>query len=469
MRLIKKLIFSILITITVVVALMAIPLFMFSKNYIVPKDQYKETEPLFMKQFDDEFVALLNDTDKEYVDISLTEVFINQFIKNQLFKENTIYQDENHKEELLYKYMYVSGEKGTIFAIKGVYTTLLEDQINVTLSIDVLKGNLRLYQTGVQLRLGIVEEAGTYTLQVKKIMIGKTGLPLKMGINITNFIMSKINGKTLDEVINGVIPVGEFNSKERTLSASYEELMAFFQQDAKGQGTLVELIIKNELLKLTVKENSVGFNLNLGTLRKLPTAKDKPVFTPLSNEAEHTLFMINFNSKLAAGYLANPSNPYVDLNEVETNQMVDYMLNDVAFSMEHMIKISETEKVKYTISSSNMFLTMEETNLSLHLAFMIEREGIINTFTIQMDLNTTASMVLDNLELEMIAATTGQISLSKEEVQSIFNIYSEGMFTDGKVIITKEQLGGLFLGANMSIKEVEVINGQFRIYYDLTL
>ena len=104
----KKVLLIIGIILTSLIILISIPLIMFSKNYKVPEEQYKVEETYFMKHFDNEFVELVNSDTKNYINVNLTEVYINQFIKRELFKDNPKYMVSAYEGELEYKYMYIS-------------------------------------------------------------------------------------------------------------------------------------------------------------------------------------------------------------------------------------------------------------------------------------------------------------------------------------------------------------------------
>lgn len=469
MKILKKILIILAFTFVGLLILVSIPLIMFSKNYKVPTIQYSETETYYMKHVDNEFMALVEDETKEFMHTTLSEVYINQFIKNELFKDNTKYMDETYKGELEYKYMYIGSSGAMKAAIKGIFSDIKEDQIDIILSVDMLAGKTKLYQTGVLLRVDIQNEEGTYVLRVNRVVFGRTRLPLKNGLSMTNYIVKKLNGKTLDEVINGSLPLGLFTSKDATLTIKEDDVVDYVQQSHTSYATLVELIYNNDLLQIDVIDDGINLGLGIGKLRRLSTDPNKPIFTPITSPAEQAAFMMDLNTRLAAGIISNPANPYVDLNEVEANQILDYALkDDVKFEQEFPVKISPTETVMYKMESSNLFLTMAGNVLKLHLEFTISRESVVKTFNIQLNMNSTIAMDGEDIVITMLDANVSTINLSHEEVMAIVDLYNPGMFVDGKLVITKQQLNEMFHGAEMVINDVEVINGQLRLYYTFT-
>lgn len=454
------------IIIAVLIILIATPLIMFSKNYKVPVEQYSTEEAYFMKHFDDEYLALVNDTSKETINVDLTEIYINQFIKREITKDNHKYMNETYKGELEYKYMYVSG--GSFKAgIKGLYTIIKEDQIDIILSVDLLSGKTRLYQTGVLIKVDIeLNEEGTYILKVVKINLGRTKLSLKKGLGFASYLTDKINGKKLDEVINDSLPFGYYNKENYSLEIKESDIIAYAKEKHEGLDVFLKLIYDNDLIALDVNENKINLKIEANKLRKPSTAPSKPNFTPLTTPREQVAFVTGLNTRLLAGFISNPTNPSVDLNEIEANQVLNYSLKDkVEFSKEFPIKLSETEKVNYYIESSNLFLKMQNNELSIYVEFVIRREGEVKTFDIQLRMNSTIAMVDEDILITMIDGTISNINLTSEDLIELVKVYSEGMVRDGKIVITKEQLNEMFNGAEMVIKNVSVVNGKLRIYY----
>lgn len=111
---------------------------------------------------------------------------------------------------------------------------------------------------------------------------------------------------------------------------------------------------------------------------------------------------------------------------------------------------------------------MENNTITLYLEYVIKREGEVKEFHIQIKMNATLEMVNDNIVITMLDASVGNINLSSEEVMTIVDLYNEGMFEDGKLTITREQLNEMFNGAEMIIKDVKIVNGKLRIYYTFT-
>jgi hypothetical protein len=464
----KKVLLIIGIILTSLIILISIPLIMFSKNYKVPEEQYKVEETYFMKHFDNEFVELVNSDTKNYINVNLTEVYINQFIKRELFKDNPKYMVSAYEGELEYKYMYIS-EGSFKVGIRGLYTDVKDNQVDIILSVDLLAGKTRLYRTGILIRVNIETLDDTYVFKVNRIYLGRTKMPLKRELGLATYITKKINGKTLDEVINDSLPFGYYNKNEVSLEVTEASVLEYAKEKHVGFGTLIKLIYNHDLLSIDVVNDGVSLSLNMGAVRKKTTAPSKPNFEPLTSPEEQAEFMVGLNGRLLAGFLNSPINPYVDLNEVEANQVLDYSLKDkVKFSQDFPIKLSAIEEVNYYIESSNVFLTMENSNITLYLEFLVKRDNEPNLFIIQIKMNSTLEMVNENIIITMISASVGNITLTNEEVMEIINVYNEGMFEDGKLTISKQQLSEMFSGAEMIIDDVKIVNGKLRIYYTFT-
>jgi len=460
-----KLVFKIIgLIVGIFIALIIFLAVMFYKDFKMPVEQYTQSEEYFQKQLDDEIqLMMINDT-KENIEVTLTEVFINQFMMRELSKDNPKFQDDAFKDEPEYEYMYLSATSGMRAGIKGVSTDILEDRIDLVVSVHALADSTRLYKTGVYLSLDVIlDENDEYVFKVRKINIGKLGLPVKTGLNIANYITSKINGKSINDMANEALPFGVFDSKTVSFTATEQTVLDYATSQDAGYGALLEIIYTRNLINIAVEDENISFGFALGQLRKLPTDANPPTFNPITNSAGQTAFMLG----LATQFLNPPTELYVDLNEIEANQIVDYSLKDsLQFEQEFKLKINETDEVIYHFKSSKLFLTMEDDVLSLHLPFEITRDDITEKFEMLFNIDSTVSVESEDLVLTITGMRIGTAVLTETEIQMIEDTYGSGMIQEGKVRITKEQLSEAFAGQNIEFNDAEVVNGMLRLYYN---
>lgn len=467
MRIFKWIFLSILILNGILILAFGTFIFMLYKDYKMPVKDYETTENSFYKQADEALSKIIQDDTEEHVDISITEAFLNKTIMEALTKDNPIYMKEGHENDLKHYYMYIVGGGGFYGAVKGGYVEVKEKNIVLVLSVHMLVGNTRLYKTGVRVSLDVItDENDVYYFRIKGIRIGKLGLPLKTGMKIAEWINAKVTDKPIKDLIQENLPIGAFNDKDLSLTITRREAVDFGKEFATGFGTLIEIIYDKKLFDLGLSQDKLDFSLSLGKIRKLATDPYKPVFTPITDTVSQVAFVAGLNTRIVEGIVLHPTNPYLDLTEVESNQVLDYALKDsVPFSKEIPFKISETETVMYKIESTNPYLTMVDDILKLHLRFIISRENIVETFEIQLNVNSTISMEEENVVIQIDDATAGELALTIDEVKTIVDVYDPTLFQNGKLVITKEQMNEMFLGANMTIENVEVVNGKLRIYY----
>ena len=250
-----KLVFKIIgLIVGIFIALVIFLAIMFYKDFKMPVEQYTQSEEYFQKRLDDELQLIMTDDTKENIEVTLTEVFINQFMMRELSKDNPKYQDEAFKDEPAYEYMYLSATSGMRAGIKGVSTDILEDRIDLVVSVHALAGGTRLYKTGVYLSLDVIlDEDDEYVFKVRKINIGKLGLPVKTGLNIANYITSKINGKSINEMANEALPFGVFDSKTASFTATEQTVLDYATSQDAGYGALLEIIYTRNLINIAVE------------------------------------------------------------------------------------------------------------------------------------------------------------------------------------------------------------------------
>ena len=162
------------------------------------------------------------DTNSDLIDLTVTEAFLNTVIQKELSKDNPKYLDETYKDTPDYRYMMMFSDQ---VGLKGVWTTLKDDLIKITVGADILLNGKTMYQTAISIDLKVVLNDGdTYLLQVKKIQVGKVALPIKQGVAITNFFVQKFQGKSLNELVVESLPFGAFDSTNLSFTVGEDEL-----------------------------------------------------------------------------------------------------------------------------------------------------------------------------------------------------------------------------------------------------
>ncbi|PKK85525.1 MAG: hypothetical protein CVV63_05125, partial [Tenericutes bacterium HGW-Tenericutes-8] len=104
--LVKILMKLLLVVLILTVIFVVIPLVLLSKKTQAPLTDYQtSSETAFYEDLNSDLEALMTDTESDFIDITMSEQFLNRAIQKQLSKSNPKFQDPAYSDELDYRYM----------------------------------------------------------------------------------------------------------------------------------------------------------------------------------------------------------------------------------------------------------------------------------------------------------------------------------------------------------------------------
>lgn len=468
MKFLFKLLFKILIVLLVLgLIFVVLPLALLYKKTTAPISQYVEaSETSFYTELDSELSTLITDSEAESVTITLTEAYLNRVIQKALSKDNPKYLVSSFEGELAHDYMMVFGN---VAGLKGVWTTLSDDQLKVTAGADFVVGGTVLYQTGFEIVFDIVlSENDAYFLKVAKIQMGSLKLPLKQAYQLTNFIVKTLTSQSLNDMVDEYLNFGDFDLENYSFTVGETELTDYLYDVDPTFAALLKIIYKEELLVLDISNNGFDVALNLGVFRRLPTDLDAPAFTKWESEADKALFMTNLATTAAVNVILNPLDPRMDLTEADVNAILDYTLGDkVQFDFPIKFKLNGND-VEYKFSSTNLFVRMQDDVLSIHLKMTLSKTGMAGTFDMQFNLTGNISMNPNgDMVLTILNSNIGSVVLDQETLSSLINVFDSNLMVGNTLVIPKEKINEMFQGSGLVIHNSVVVGGKLRLHFGL--
>lgn len=467
-----KFLFKLLLKITIVLLVLGLifvvlPLALLYKKTTAPTDQYVESsETVFYTELDDQLSGLITDSNQDSFTLNVTEAYLNRVIQKALSKDNPKYLDPSYDGEIEHDYMVVFGG---VAGLKGVWTTLSDDQIKITAGADfVLNGNA-LYQTGFEIIFDIVlAENDEYFLKVAKIQMGGLKLPLKQSYQLTNFIVNSVTSKSLNDLVDEYLDFGDFDASEFSFTVGETELTDYLYGIDPTFAALLKIIYKEELLVLDISDAGFDIALNIGAFRRLNTDLDAPAFDKWESEADKAAFMAALATQAATSAFLNPGDPRMDLTEADVNAILDYTLGDkVQFDFPIKFKLNGND-VEYKFSSTNLFIRMTNDVLSIHLKMSLTKVGMAGAFDMQFNLRGNISMNPNgDMVLTIIDSNIGEIDLDQETLGNLIAVFDENLMVGNTIIIPKEKINDMFQGSGIVINNSYVINGELRLHFGL--
>ncbi|MDY0317406.1 MAG: hypothetical protein RBQ64_02370 [Candidatus Izemoplasmatales bacterium] len=463
----KRLIKTVVILLIIVFIIIGLPLILLSKKTTAPIDQYNtSSESALYSMLDEELSDLITDINDDTVFLTIDEAFINRTIQKELSKDNPKFLNSQYEGEMAYSYMMVFNN----FGVKGIWTELSDDQIKITAGADYVSssGNV-LYQTGIEMVFDIVlSENEEYYLKISDIKIGKINIGVNTAYKLANFIVDKITDQSLNDLIAQNLAFGAFNEEDLSFTVGEEELTNYLYEEDPTFAALLKVVYEQELLILDISDEGFDVSLNVGIFRRLSTDLDEPDFDKWENDMDKAAFMASLAAQAATNAFLNPTDPRIDLDEVDVNQILDYYLQEKV-KFELPIKFTlDGDEIEFVFSSTNLFVTMVDDKLSIHLLMTLSKTGMTGTFDMQFNLSSTVSMNSNgDMVLSIIEANLGEVELTNDMLATLFGIFDPNLMVDDTLIVKKETLNSMFEGSGIVFDDSYVINGELRLHFGL--
>ena len=463
----KRLIRGLIIFSSIVFLLIGLPLILFHMRTTAPLDDYNATtENSFYQGLDDNLTSLIVDTNQDTLSLRVTDSFINRVVQKQLSSGNPKFQTAGHEGEPAYNYMMLFQN---FVGVKGVWTTLTNDQLTITAGADVLLSGKPIYQTGFKMVFNVVlSENNQYFLQIDKIQIGSMRLPKKQAYDFASWIVEKFTNKSLNDMIDEQLSFGTFNETDLSLVVGETGLTEYFYAIDPTLAALLKIVYKESLLVLDVSDAGFDIVLNVGEFRRLVSDLDQPAFTPWTSDADKVAFMTNFAEQAAINAVLNPSDPYIDLTESDVNAILDYTLGDgVKFSLPINFTLDD-QPIEYTFASTNLFLRMTDDVLSAHLGMSLTKTGMAGSFDMQFNLTSNVSMnATGDMVLTVIDSNLGTIAIDNETLASLIATFDTTLMVGNTLVVPEAKVNEMFQGSGIVIEDTYVLNGKLRVHYGL--
>jgi hypothetical protein len=464
MKILKKLV---LFLVVIIVLFVVIPLILLSKKTQAPLADYQtSSETAFYQDLNADLEALMTDTESDYIDLTMSEQFLNRAIQKELSNDNPKFQNDLYSDELDYRYMMLFSDQ---VGLKGVWTSLEDDLIKITVGVDVLVGGNVVYQSALFVNLKIVlNDNDTYLFQILKIQTGKVSLPIKTGADITSFFIERLQGKSLNELVTDSLPFGQLDTNELSFSVGEQELTDYLYTIDPTFAALLKVIYQENLLVMDFSDAGFDLSMNLGIFRRLVTDLDEIPFTRLEDDQDKVDLMAGIASKAALNVITNPSDPTINLTEEELNQILDYQLKDaVAFEFPLEFMLNGVEQ-KYLFKSTNLYVRMINDQLSVHLKMTLEKENFVGSFIMQFNLVTTVAIDANgDMVLTILSSNICEVDLDNTILKMMVDTFDETLMQGSTLVIPKEKLNEMFQGSGLVFDQGYVEAGELVLHFGL--
>ncbi len=377
---------------------------------------------------------------------------------------NTLIYEETIKGALGGDYAngnkYVSLSDGV--RLYGYWVEFDNNVVSLNLGIGADVPALGEFQTKVSLQLKIEDNTtdGYYELALKEIKIGRLGLPGSVAGNIINLITEQAGAGSFDDMVNEAVgSIGNFDSEDMSFKISKASLVNVGSDQNAAMGEMVNILFNEGLITLAVREEEIA--LNIDTEKILITDEDEEFIdfssvdldgdgtvannTDLSVTALAGYDVAAQGEKTATKFMLNQLSglDYVDITEVELNNMVNGSLNSVRENSVMSIN-NGTEAVDYYFGAGGVVIDLSETGNEL-IAKTVISIGKLGAKDEDGNYTEEAKMAQIQIKAEATVTTNtdGDLEIAIQE-GGLGIVAPEGV----EGISVNENLIGSFLGSN---------------------
>ncbi len=458
----KLIVLPIIISLIIPVTMLAI----MYKDVSIPTADFEQSDAIDLTTMvNDEFDRFLADEDEDAaIHLNFDQKRANGVLLAALRDQNEFYLSEDATSDDVKNYVV----KEEYYGYQGSWIRFADDTIEIETGIHVFVAGFT-YKTSILLTFELTMDTSEVVLKLDKFNLGN--LPLAWSFNTLGWGLKQFGGTDINEILQG--QTGEaltFDSDERTLRLDVDKLLVqSFEEDPETYGmvnALIRFIDDNELLDLSVKDESIGASLKLGRMKDetepFILAEDDKILDDLHMQE---ILAARASSLVFSTLDTTSTNPYLDLDAFTLNRIFEYMMSD---QIAEDGSVQRTELMEnYEMIARVPYVTIGE-GLVVHIPIEILRvDDPSQSFTSIIRINAAPSMNGKDLRIEIIDLAAGEVTVEGDDVNEILGMLGDNeLIEDGAFVIRDfdEQMNQ----AGMSIQDVRVANQKLRISVELS-
>lgn len=455
-----KLIFKIIGLVFLLITIFPIiVLLMAYKDVKVPDDLYSGSTIKFEEIIGDKLNDFLADDTNDDLLLTFTTQEANDAILASFLEINPNYlSTDSSIDNDLKKYVM----KESIAGIKGAWVYFTDNGLTITTSVDLDIGFM-VYKTSLKIGFEVTDSTDSYTLKLNELTIGN--FPTLWMYNLADFFMGMAN-QDLGTIVQQVLPIGEFDSKEKSLTITRDEIIDLLVDEDDENKVLIEslisLITEERLISFNFTTNSGGLSINLGRIRS--SISDNVVLNPIATEAELNQLLESQITSLLLANLTSSGGVYLDISESTLNQIIDFYTRDsLEISQEFNIGINE-----YIIESSGLYATLSEDLVTINLLItLMNKNNVVDVFKTHIEISSIPVASGNDLLLNISDIKIGDNLSLEDEISIILDLLNEtGMVVDGSLVI--EDFFMLMVTDGLEIDDVIALDNFLRFNITIT-
>ncbi|MDY0277204.1 MAG: hypothetical protein RBQ97_03885 [Acholeplasma sp.] len=345
---------------------------------------------------------------------------------------------------------------------QGTWVTFKDDTIDVISGIH-FDSSIMTFKTRVLLSFIIDDSSlknGKIVLKLDKINVGN--LPLAWLVSMSPGILNTLTGKDINEMVDNAFgDIGELDIKKRELTIDIYRVTYKLDENKELVNLLLTKVLGSELLSLGVDEIDSEYLLNLGIdfTQLKTTYKDIVLSDKIENENEFKLFL---SQKALESLILN--NKKIVFNEIEFNQIFDYLLNTIEGSL-----FSGKFYSDYKLDVKKPIVNLDGENLDIIIPITIGNETKVFTTGLKASLELIRKENDNSLYLSIKNVVIGEFNFESEEIETIISKFATDKMelVNGEFII--KDFFAKFDQPGIEFKDISVNDGNVEFNYETNL
>lgn len=430
------------------------------RSFTIPYDDFEGANAVSLVDMVYEEVDnfLIDNNTDSTIGLHWTQQNVNSLLKEAYVSMNPLYLSETATDD---EKDFVVKEE--MFGYQGSWVQFSEDTVAIESGLQVFVKGFT-YKTVVLISFKLTIDTEEIVLTLDKLNVGN--LPLAWTFSTASWAAEQVMGQDIQTIINEQLGgIATFNPETLEIrldvQAAVDEALSEDPQTSDLVNSLLQFIAQNDLLSIKFTEGAFNVDLALGKLRDTTTPFMLDDADRIITEADLETIMASKASSLVFSTLSTTDYPFVELNELTLNRILEYFMRDSLVSSGVLQQMTIEEQ--YSITVYAPYIRMND-NIVVHIPILIEDvSNPENNFPTIIKIAATPEIDGSDLKIVFNDLTAGEISLSEEYIANILALLGDSPFiVDGAFVI--DNFDSLMSQTGMGLQSVQVVGDKLRLY-----
>ncbi len=407
-----------------------------------------------------------NTVDSE-VGIGFTQQQANALIKGIFVGMNPGYLDEN-EEDTVKNYVLYDEMMGLTYGYQGTWVRFKEDIVEIESGLHLKYSALDFtYKTRVLITFKLTANTDEIILKLEKFNVGN--IPLAWVFSAASWAAEQATGQDLEELISGFVDgFATFDPQKREIKVDIQELVASQFEDDPNTGALVSALLgfvkENELVNIGFEDEEFSGSIALGKLKDDSAPFQLTELQKIQNESQLQSIFASKASALIFSTLSTTSDPFIELDALTLNRVLEYMLRANLQPSGALIESNLTDEISLTALAP--YAIMGESFVIAIPIIIQDINDPAKKFQTIIKLEAEPAVSGNDLVIDLNSLSAGLVTLEEEYISGILSLIGDNdMIVDGQFVI--QNFNDQLAQAGMALSQVAMVNGNLRLYVQL--